>query len=167
MSGESDFEIVNRGGTVQGETGGVAAAHQIEQDRREAALDDVSAHAPQDGALVPARAGQRIDYGAKAVGGEEVRQGIEKSGDAGAGLVGGGEIGDLYFAAAFRQADGLEVGEVQRLLGVAAHGRTPGNPGTDGAGSESSGRLRRTVMPVSSVPRQAVHWRTLRRASAV
>ena len=84
VSGESDFEIVNGGGAVQGETGGVAAAHQIEQDRREAAFDDVPAHAPEDGALVPARAARRIDHGAKAVGGQQVRQGIEQSGDAGA-----------------------------------------------------------------------------------
>ncbi len=82
VSGEGDFEIVNGGGTIQGEAGGVAAAHQIEQHRREAALDDVSAHAPEDGALVPARAGQGIHDGAKAVGGEEVRQRIEKSGNA-------------------------------------------------------------------------------------
>ena len=159
MSGEGDFEIVNGGGAVQGEAGGVAAAHQIEQDRREAALDDVAAHAPEDGALVPARAGQRIDDGAKAVGGEEVRQGIEKSGDAGAGLVGCGEIGDLDFAAAFREADGLEVGEVQRLLGVAAHGRTLRKAGL----SEPSSPDDQSV----SVAPAAVHLRTLRRASAV
>ena len=56
VAGDGDFEIVDRGGAVQREGGGVAAAHQIDQDRREAALDDVAAESPQDHFLARARA---------------------------------------------------------------------------------------------------------------
>ena len=51
MAGDGDFEIVNRGRAVQREGGGVAALHQVDQHRREPALDDVPAQAPQDRSL--------------------------------------------------------------------------------------------------------------------
>ena len=50
VAGQRDFEIVDRGGAIQREARGIAAAHQIEQHGREAALDHVAAHAPEDGA---------------------------------------------------------------------------------------------------------------------
>ena len=81
VAGQRDFEIVNRGRPVERETGGVAAAHEIEQHGRQAALDDVPAHAPQDRPLVLARARQRIHHGAKTIGGEEVRQRIQQARD--------------------------------------------------------------------------------------
>ena len=51
VSGERDFEIVDGGRAVEGERRGVAAIHQIDQHRRQPALDHMAAHAPDDGAL--------------------------------------------------------------------------------------------------------------------
>ena len=79
VAGQRDLEIVNRRRPVQHETGRVAAVHQIEQHRREAALDHVPAHAPQNRPLVPARARERIHHGAKAIGGQEVRQRFQQA----------------------------------------------------------------------------------------
>ena len=47
MSGQRDFEIVDGRRAVHREGGGVAAPHQVDQHRRQAALDDVPAQAPR------------------------------------------------------------------------------------------------------------------------
>ena len=56
LAGDGDFEIVDRGGAVQRKGGGVAAAHEIDQNGRQAALDDVAAESPEDHLLAGARA---------------------------------------------------------------------------------------------------------------
>ena len=48
-SAERDFEIVNRSRAVHREAGGKTAAHEVDQDRSEAAFDNVPAHAPDHG----------------------------------------------------------------------------------------------------------------------
>ena len=48
LARDRDFEIVNRRRAVHRERRRKAAPHQVEQHRREAALDDVAAHAPDD-----------------------------------------------------------------------------------------------------------------------
>ena len=45
---QRDFEIVDRRRAVQRERRGVAAAHQVDQHRRQAAFDDMAAQAPED-----------------------------------------------------------------------------------------------------------------------
>ena len=48
LSGDGDFEIVNRGRAVERKGSGVTALHKIDQDGREAALDDMAAESPED-----------------------------------------------------------------------------------------------------------------------
>ncbi len=55
-AGDGDFEIVDGGRAVHGEGRGVAALHQVDQHRRQAALDDVPAHAPEHRLAAVARA---------------------------------------------------------------------------------------------------------------
>ena len=64
LAGDGDFEIVNGGSSVQRESGRVAAAHEIDENRREAALDDVTAESPQDHLFAIARGNQGVDDGA-------------------------------------------------------------------------------------------------------
>src|SRR5579871_1015727 len=51
LPGESDFEIMDRGRAVHGESRRVTAFHQVDQYGRQAALDHVTAHSPDDGFL--------------------------------------------------------------------------------------------------------------------
>src|SRR5579885_3290427 len=61
LSGERDFEIVNRGRAVHGERGGVTAVHEIDENRREAAFNDMAAEAPDNSALPGAGLGDSVD----------------------------------------------------------------------------------------------------------
>ena len=69
------------GGAVEGEGGGIAAVQQVDQDRREAALDDVAAEAPQDAAAAGAGVAQSGDDGAERIGGEELGETVEPVGE--------------------------------------------------------------------------------------
>ncbi len=62
VPGQRDFEIVNGRGAIQREDRGVAAPHQVDQHRRQSALDDVAAQAPDDGASSGARGGDGIGH---------------------------------------------------------------------------------------------------------
>ena len=84
VAGDGDFEIVNRGGAIQCESSRVTAAHEIDKNRREAALDDVAAESPDDHLLTSAGVGQCVDHGAQGIGRENVRERIEKAGNAAA-----------------------------------------------------------------------------------
>ena len=58
---DCNLEIVNRGGTVHGERSRPPMAHQVEQDRRETALNHMSAKAPDDRLAVLPRGNDRVD----------------------------------------------------------------------------------------------------------
>ena len=81
---DGDLEIVNRGRAVHRERRGKSAAHQVEQHRREAALDDVPAHAPDDRlARFRARLSSASTTPRNESARQNLRQRIEQSGDAG------------------------------------------------------------------------------------
>src|SRR5580704_4388073 len=61
LAGDGDFEVVNGGSAVQSESGRVAAGHEIDKNRREAALDDVTAEAPHDRLFAIARGYERVN----------------------------------------------------------------------------------------------------------
>ena len=122
MAGHGDFEIVNRRRAIHGEPGGVSALHQIDQHRRQAALDHVPAHAPDDGSPPRARRVDGVHHGAEGIARQDVRQRIQPSRDARAFAIDGGEIGDADLAAARLEA-GRSSGPAKSsgLLGVFAH----------------------------------------------
>ena len=73
-----DFEIVDRGRAVHRKGCGEPAAHQVDQHRRETALDDMAAHAPDHRlALRPCR-GDCIDHSPQRIAREDVRQAFEQ-----------------------------------------------------------------------------------------
>ena len=57
-AGERDFEVVDDAGAVERHRRHETAAHQLDQHRRHAGLDDVGTKAPDDAAI----AGPRVDY---------------------------------------------------------------------------------------------------------
>ncbi len=129
VTGKGDFEIVDSGRAVHGEAGGVAAAHEIDQHGREAALDYVAAHAPEDGAgLLPGAAfggvtsgGERIHHRAEGIAREDAGQRIEPARKARALFVRNSEIRGFDLAAAFGERYGLKPAEIERGLFVFAH----------------------------------------------
>jgi hypothetical protein len=116
VAGERDLEIVDGRRAVHGERGGIAAPHQVDQHRRQAALDYVAAQAPDDGAPAPPRLADGVHHGAKRVGRQHARQRLEQSPDARPALVGDGEVGGFHLAAASLQPDGAEMVEIERKL---------------------------------------------------
>src|SRR5579884_354999 len=48
-AGERDFEVMDEGGAVHGNTGDEAAAHEFHENGADAGLDDVTADAPENG----------------------------------------------------------------------------------------------------------------------
>ena len=107
MAGDGDFEIVDRGGAVHGESGGVTAAHQIDQNGRQSALDDVAAESPEDHFLAGAGVGQCIDDRAKRIGCQDVRKRIQQRRDATA-RIGLRKMFDPNLAAARVDGNGLQ-----------------------------------------------------------
>src|SRR5256885_6430472 len=92
VAAKSDFEIVNEGCAVHGDSGNGAAADEIDQDGAEPGFDDVAADAPENGF---ARAFCGVDgseQGAKIVGGEKIGERVEEILDGG---VGGGRVGEV------------------------------------------------------------------------
>ena len=79
VAGDGDFEIVNRGGAVQCESRGVTAAHEIDENRGQAAFNDMAAESPEDHLFASAGVGQCVDHSAQRIGHENVRERIEPS----------------------------------------------------------------------------------------
>jgi hypothetical protein len=78
VSGEGDFEIVEERSAVHGDSGDETAFHQIDQDRAEADFDDVATDTPDNGVLLLARAMDSVEKILKILGGEKIRERIEK-----------------------------------------------------------------------------------------
>ena len=120
VTGEGDFEIVDERGAVHGQRGDEAAAHEIDQQRAEADLDDVAADAPENGFALLAGLVDGSEEVAEVSGGEEVGEGSEKFVQR--GIRGGrlGKIAHADFALAGGKRVGLEVGEGDGAGGVDA-----------------------------------------------
>ena len=83
VADEGDFEIVDERGTVHGDAGDEAAAHQVDEHGPQTDFDDVASDAPEDGAALLTSGVNGGEEIAKIGGGEEVRQAVEKFGDGG------------------------------------------------------------------------------------
>ena len=114
-SNHGDFEIVYQGGTVHGDSADEAAAQKIDEHRAEADFDDVTAHAPENGARVRAGFHDGLGDGAQVFGGENARERVEKLGEGFALAIGLGELSDADFAGARGKRIGAEAVEIERL----------------------------------------------------
>src|SRR5262249_9522595 len=85
VTGHSDFEIVNEGGSIHGDSGNEAALHQIDQDGAETDLDDVSADAPDDSFALAARHMHRAEKMAEILAGKNARETVQKFSEGGVG----------------------------------------------------------------------------------
>src|SRR5579864_4370519 len=124
LAGDGDFKIVNRGCAVQGEGAGVAALHQVDQNWRQAALDDVAAEAPQDHPLSGASGGESLYHGAKGIAGQNMRERIDPGRDSTAGI-NAREILGAHLAAAFVYRNGTKPAQIERLATILAHATFP------------------------------------------
>src|SRR5207302_8890309 len=97
------------------------APRQLDQERAEADLDDVSAQHRDDGA--PARRrGDLLGDVARILDRQHVGQGVPESDEALVTAGSAGEEGGVDFVGARGDGDGLEAGKVR--LGVVGHGRS-------------------------------------------
>src|SRR5580704_763653 len=120
VAGDGDFEIVNRGSAVQCEARRIASTHEIDENRGEAALDDVTAEPPDNHFFASAGADQSVNDRSKRIGRENVRERIEKVGNASAGE----RLSEMFnanLAAARLDGDGLEALKTQRRMRILAH----------------------------------------------
>src|SRR6185312_4536162 len=107
LPGESDFEVMYRRRPVHRESGREAPAHQVDQDRRESALDDVPAHCPDDGLALFSR---RLNSGhnrAQTVARKNARKRIEQPVNPAAGLMHARKVRLPDLAAARRERNRL------------------------------------------------------------
>ena len=77
-TGHSDFEIVDERGAVHGDGGNETFVHQVNQNRSEADLDDVTADAPEDGAFALVRRLNGSGKFAKVLSRENFRERVQE-----------------------------------------------------------------------------------------
>ncbi len=114
-AGHGDFEIVNQRRAVHGDAADEAAAHEVDQERAEADLDDVAAHAPENRGAASARFDDGSREGAQIFRGENVRKRIEKFGEGSALTVRLRELADADFARTRSERVGVQAVKIQRL----------------------------------------------------
>jgi len=78
-SGDRQLEVVNDAGAVQRDAAHEAAPHQVDDDRRQAHLQDVRTHAPEDGLAEAARPSDLAGQLAQRLAGEYPRQRREQA----------------------------------------------------------------------------------------
>ena len=94
------LEVVNETGAVQRDAGHIAAFHQVDQDGREACLDDVRAESPQDAALIRSRSSNGSHNLSEVSRRENRGQRLDPPGDAGRRVPRAREIAALHLTRA-------------------------------------------------------------------
>ena len=111
VAGERDFEIVDEGGAVHGDSRDEAAAHEIDEDGTETDFDDVAAEAPENGAALFAGAMDGGEKIVKVFGGEDFGKGIEEFCEGGIRSGRFGEVASADFAFARSERVGVDGAE--------------------------------------------------------
>src|ERR1019366_9365867 len=120
MPRKSNLEIVNGGRAVHRERRRQTAPHQVRENRRHSALDDVPAHPPNDLPSEDASLEDGVDDRAEVFTRQNSGQGANQALDAGTATVGSREIGHFHFAPAFPERNRAQTGEVHWLEWIAA-----------------------------------------------
>src|SRR5271157_4134766 len=78
IAGHGDFKIMNQGGAIHGDARNESAAHEIDENRAEADLDDVAAETPEDGAFLFTRVMDGGEKVAQILRSQNSRQRVEE-----------------------------------------------------------------------------------------
>jgi len=106
---KGDFDVVDGGGAVHGEGGDPALAHQVDEEGREAALDDVAADADGDRLFCSDRRGEVPDEVSEVGADQDFGQTPQEAADGSArpGRIGKTGQGDL--AGTLGERSGLDL----------------------------------------------------------
>src|SRR5208283_1821896 len=78
IAGHGDFKIMDQGSAIHGDAGNESAAHEVNENRAEANLDDVAAKSPENGPFLFTRAMNGSKQVAQIPRRQNSRQGVEE-----------------------------------------------------------------------------------------
>ncbi len=113
---QGELEVVDHPGAVGREPRDESALHQIDEDRREACLQDVRAEAPHDAVAAVARLAHSRHHRLEIRRRQEARHRVEQSAHAASGLERGREIPRVRLAVPARKRIGAHAGKVELLV---------------------------------------------------
>jgi hypothetical protein len=112
-AGHRELEVVNEARAVERQPRDEAAVHEVDEDRREADLQDMGAQAPEDRPLPPAGPVHLAREVAQDGSREDARKAVEKGGQAAARRDRPREVASAHLAPAAREGIGADPGQVQ------------------------------------------------------